>query len=243
MYLRIVAAAAPDNELVVLSRVRLGKGPVSAIAFSSSGSLVAAYSPIEKQLWLVRVAEQGRAQVLSYVEVLGECLGLPAWLLGLVQSVKQLWLVWHAGGQARQNACALLSGGSDAGLTPLGAGMPSSRPWIRGSKSEFVRAQGTGQPTLGQPRKYQSCLTLAGITDFGRTWPSSAGMPSSHPWILKNIMISVEEHVGLVQMVEQGRAHVLDYVRVPVEGWDLIAFVLQLLALVQSSVSPTEEQL
>ena len=45
----------------------------------------------------------------------------------------------------------------------------------RGSKSEFVTAHGTERPTLGQPRKYQSCLTLAGITNFGCTWPSSGG--------------------------------------------------------------------
>ena len=43
----------------------------------------------------------------------------------------------------------------------------------RGLTSEFVIAHGTERPTLGEPRKYESCLTLAGITGFGHTWPSS----------------------------------------------------------------------
>jgi hypothetical protein len=66
---RILAAAAPDDELVVLSRVRVGKEPVTAVAFSSRGSLLAAYSPKERQLWLIKVGDQGRAQVLGFVAV------------------------------------------------------------------------------------------------------------------------------------------------------------------------------
>jgi len=67
------------------------------------------------------------------------------------------------------------------GSRPMGVPVGRSRYWridvscfliwqagrvtacTRGSTSEFVTAHGTDRPTLGQPRKDQSCLTLAGM--------------------------------------------------------------------------------